>query len=75
MHLKVYALYDSFIPHYLCIRFEFMKSGLSMLLIITFFQWLAAFVISFIALMAVVGSLGSLPINFGTPGLVCLLSF
>ncbi|KAJ1428488.1 P-loop containing nucleoside triphosphate hydrolase [Sesbania bispinosa] len=35
-------------------------------------QLLAAFIISFIALMAVVGSHGSLPINFGTPGLVGL---
>ncbi|PNX70790.1 hypothetical protein L195_g057746, partial [Trifolium pratense] len=30
---------------------------------------LAAFIISFIALMAVAGSRDSLPINFGTPGL------
>jgi len=29
----------------------------------------------FIAVMAVIGSRGSLPINFGTPGLICLLSF
>ncbi|XP_058780381.1 ABC transporter C family member 13-like isoform X2 [Vicia villosa] len=35
-------------------------------------QLLAAFIISFIALMAVVGSQGSLPISFGTPGLVGL---
>ncbi|XP_024633050.1 ABC transporter C family member 13 isoform X1 [Medicago truncatula] len=35
-------------------------------------QLLAAFIISFIALMAVAGSHGSLPINFGTPGLVGL---
>ncbi|KAK7325305.1 hypothetical protein VNO77_29465 [Canavalia gladiata] len=35
-------------------------------------QLLAAFIISFIAVMAVVGSHGSLPINFGTPGLVGL---
>ncbi|WJX74992.1 ABC transporter C member 13 [Trifolium repens] len=35
-------------------------------------QLLAAFIISFIALMAVVGSHDSLPINFGTPGLVGL---
>ncbi|XP_019436154.1 PREDICTED: ABC transporter C family member 13 isoform X3 [Lupinus angustifolius] len=35
-------------------------------------QLLAAFIVSFIALMAVVGSHGSLPINFGTPGLVGL---
>ncbi|KAI9089508.1 hypothetical protein K1719_029113 [Acacia pycnantha] len=35
-------------------------------------QLLAAFVISFIALMAVVGDHGNLPINFGTPGLVGL---
>lgn len=55
------------------IRFELTKSGISilLLLIMTFFQLLAAFIISFIALMAVAGSHGSLPINFGTPGLVC----
>ncbi|TKY48012.1 ABC transporter C family member 13 [Spatholobus suberectus] len=35
-------------------------------------QLLAAFIISFIAVMAVVGSHGTLPINFGTPGLVGL---
>ncbi|XP_061373093.1 ABC transporter C family member 13 isoform X2 [Gastrolobium bilobum] len=35
-------------------------------------QLLAAFIISFIALLAVVGSHGRLPINFGTPGLVGL---
>ncbi|XP_058780377.1 ABC transporter C family member 13 isoform X1 [Vicia villosa] len=35
-------------------------------------QLLAAFIISFIALMAVVGSQGILPISFGTPGLVGL---
>ncbi|BAT91542.1 hypothetical protein VIGAN_07014500 [Vigna angularis var. angularis] len=35
-------------------------------------QQLGAFIISFIAVMAVVGSRGSLPINFGTPGLVGL---
>nr|XP_029150836.1 ABC transporter C family member 13 isoform X4 [Arachis hypogaea] len=35
-------------------------------------QLLGAFIISFIALMAVVGSHRSLPINFGTPGLVGL---
>ncbi|KAL2332527.1 hypothetical protein Fmac_020108 [Flemingia macrophylla] len=35
-------------------------------------QLLAAFIISFMAVMAVVGSHGSLPINFGTPGLVGL---
>ncbi|GMN36333.1 hypothetical protein TIFTF001_005927 [Ficus carica] len=35
-------------------------------------QLLAAFVISFVALMAVVGSNGNLPISFGTPGLVGL---
>lgn len=35
-------------------------------------QLLAAFIISFIAVMAVVGSHGSLPVNFGTPGLVGL---
>ncbi|KAK7270617.1 hypothetical protein RJT34_25919 [Clitoria ternatea] len=35
-------------------------------------QLLGAFIISFIAVMAVVGSHGSLPINFGTPGLVGL---
>ncbi|XP_027340067.1 ABC transporter C family member 13 isoform X3 [Abrus precatorius] len=35
-------------------------------------QLLAAFIISFIAVMAVVGSHGSLPISFGTPGLVGL---
>ncbi|CAJ1852919.1 unnamed protein product [Sphenostylis stenocarpa] len=35
-------------------------------------QLLAALIISFIAVMAVVGSHGSLPINFGTPGLVGL---
>lgn len=34
------------------------------------FQLLAGVIISFIAVMAVVGSLGNLPINFGTPGLV-----
>ncbi|KAI4355833.1 hypothetical protein L6164_004569 [Bauhinia variegata] len=35
-------------------------------------QLLAAFIVSFIAIMAVIGSHGSLPINFGTPGLVGL---
>ncbi|KAL5152694.1 ABC transporter C family member 13 [Glycine soja] len=35
-------------------------------------QLLGAFIVSFIAVMAVVGSHGSLPINFGTPGLVGL---
>ncbi|XP_027928770.1 ABC transporter C family member 13 isoform X1 [Vigna unguiculata] len=35
-------------------------------------QLLGAFIISFIAVMAVIGSRGSLPINFGTPGLVGL---
>ncbi|KAF7843202.1 ABC transporter C family member 13 isoform X1 [Senna tora] len=35
-------------------------------------QLLAAFIISFIALMAVIGAHDSLPINFGTPGLVGL---
>ncbi|XP_050232753.1 ABC transporter C family member 13 isoform X2 [Mercurialis annua] len=35
-------------------------------------QLLGAFVISFIAVMAVVGSRGYLPISFGTPGLVGL---
>ncbi|KAL9323166.1 hypothetical protein ACSQ67_011219 [Phaseolus vulgaris] len=35
-------------------------------------QLLGAFIISFIAVMAVIGSHGSLPINFGTPGLVGL---
>ncbi|XP_070660846.1 ABC transporter C family member 13 isoform X3 [Malus domestica] len=35
-------------------------------------QLLAAFIISFIAIMAVIGSRGSLPINFSTPGLVGL---
>ncbi|XP_030491896.2 ABC transporter C family member 13 isoform X1 [Cannabis sativa] len=35
-------------------------------------QLLAAFVISFVAIMAVIGSSGNLPISFGTPGLVGL---
>ncbi|KAF8041794.1 hypothetical protein BT93_A0402 [Corymbia citriodora subsp. variegata] len=35
-------------------------------------QLLAAFIISFVAVMSVVGSRGLLPINFGTPGLVGL---
>ncbi|EXB55132.1 ABC transporter C family member 13 [Morus notabilis] len=35
-------------------------------------QLLAAFIISFVAVMAVVGSNGNLPISFGTPGLVGL---
>ncbi|GLT38273.1 hypothetical protein SLA2020_125310 [Shorea laevis] len=35
-------------------------------------QLLAAFIIIFVAVMAVVGSRGSLPISFGTPGLVGL---
>ncbi|XP_020232217.1 ABC transporter C family member 13 isoform X3 [Cajanus cajan] len=35
-------------------------------------QLLAAFIISFIAVMAVVGSHGSLPVNFASPGLVGL---
>nr|AIU41639.1 ABC transporter family protein [Hevea brasiliensis] len=35
-------------------------------------QLLAAFIISFVAMMAVVGSRGYLPISFGTPGLVGL---
>ncbi|OAY37002.1 hypothetical protein MANES_11G066800v8 [Manihot esculenta] len=35
-------------------------------------QLLAAFIMSFVAMMAVVGSRGYLPISFGTPGLVGL---
>ncbi|CAK9157464.1 unnamed protein product [Ilex paraguariensis] len=35
-------------------------------------QLLAAFVVSFVAVMAVIGSHGHLPINLGTPGLVGL---
>ncbi|KAL8232301.1 hypothetical protein R6Q57_002079 [Mikania cordata] len=35
-------------------------------------QFLAAFVVSYIAVMAVIGSHGYLPINLGTPGLVGL---
>ncbi|PON89299.1 ATP-binding cassette containing protein [Trema orientale] len=35
-------------------------------------QLLAAFIISFVGLMAVIGSSGNLPISFGTPGLVGL---
>ncbi|XP_024972697.1 ABC transporter C family member 13 [Cynara cardunculus var. scolymus] len=35
-------------------------------------QFLAAFVVSYIAVMAIVGSHGHLPINLGTPGLVGL---
>ncbi|PQQ11274.1 hypothetical protein Pyn_02136 [Prunus yedoensis var. nudiflora] len=35
-------------------------------------QLLAAFIISFVAVMAVIGSHGRLPINFSTPGLVGL---
>ncbi|CAL9010883.1 unnamed protein product [Prunus brigantina] len=35
-------------------------------------QLLAAFIISFVAVLAVIGSHGSLPINFSTPGLVGL---
>ncbi|RAL41406.1 hypothetical protein DM860_010200 [Cuscuta australis] len=35
-------------------------------------KWLAAFIISFIAVMAVIGSHGYLHINIGTPGLVGL---
>ncbi|XP_037494972.1 ABC transporter C family member 13 isoform X2 [Jatropha curcas] len=35
-------------------------------------QLLAAFIITFVAMMAVVGSRGYLPISFGTPGLVGL---
>ncbi|XVE89152.1 hypothetical protein DITRI_Ditri19aG0127600 [Diplodiscus trichospermus] len=35
-------------------------------------QLIAAFIISFVAMMAVIGSVGSLPISFGTPGLVGL---
>ncbi|OVA01330.1 ABC transporter [Macleaya cordata] len=35
-------------------------------------QLLAAFIISFVALMAVLGSRGDFPISFGTPGLVGL---
>ncbi|XP_010063576.2 ABC transporter C family member 13 isoform X4 [Eucalyptus grandis] len=35
-------------------------------------QLLAAFIISFVAVMSVIGSRGLLPINFGTPGLVGL---
>lgn len=34
------------------------------------FQLLAAFIISFVAIMAVLGSHGGLPIGFSTPGLV-----
>ncbi|XP_044487071.1 ABC transporter C family member 13 isoform X3 [Mangifera indica] len=37
-------------------------------------QLLAAFIISFVATMAVIGSRGNLPISFGTPGLVSSLS-
>lgn len=37
------------------------------------YQLLAAFIISFVAVMSVVGSRGFLPINFGTPGLVHVL--
>lgn len=37
-----------------------------------FFQLLAAFIVSFIAVMAVIGSHEYLPINLGTPGLVGL---
>lgn len=36
-----------------------------------FFQLLAASIISFVALMAIIGSHRGLPISFGTPGLVC----
>ncbi|GKF56732.1 ABC transporter C family member 13, partial [Tanacetum coccineum] len=35
-------------------------------------QFLAAFVVSYIAVMAVIGSHGYLPVNLGTPGLVGL---
>lgn len=35
-------------------------------------QLLAAFIISFIAVMAVIGSVGIFPVSFGTPGLVGL---
>ncbi|XXG51840.1 hypothetical protein AAC387_Pa03g0319 [Persea americana] len=35
-------------------------------------QLIAAFIISFIAVMAVIGCRGGLPVNFGTPGLVGL---
>ncbi|KAI7753670.1 hypothetical protein M8C21_015812 [Ambrosia artemisiifolia] len=35
-------------------------------------QFLAAFVVSYIAVMAVIGSNGHLPVNLGTPGLVGL---
>ncbi|XVF24656.1 hypothetical protein REPUB_Repub13aG0145900 [Reevesia pubescens] len=35
-------------------------------------QLIAAFIISFVGVMAVIGSWGSLPIGFGTPGLVGL---
>lgn len=35
-----------------------------------YFQLLAGMIISFIAVMAVIGSLGNLPLNIGTPGLV-----
>jgi hypothetical protein len=31
---------------------------------------LAAIIISFVAMMAVIGSRGGLPVSFGTPGLV-----
>lgn len=40
-------------------------------LISVWLQFLAAFVVSYIAVMAVIGSNGYLPVNLGTPGLVC----
>ncbi|XP_043706853.1 ABC transporter C family member 13 isoform X2 [Telopea speciosissima] len=42
------------------------------LVINDFFQLLAAFVISFVAVMAIIGSHGSFLVSFGTPGLVGL---
>lgn len=58
------------------IGFEFvLNMEYHLLIMMTSFQLLAAFIILFIAVTAVVGSHGGLPVNFGTPGLVCLLSF
>ncbi|KAH9621687.1 hypothetical protein KSS87_015230, partial [Heliosperma pusillum] len=48
------------------------KSEVRLAIMNSLTQWVAAFLILFIALMAVVGSLGEFPISLGTPGLVGL---
>jgi len=75
-HVKLYMIYTCNNTVHPKVKYEFVLNlDYWLLLIIIFFQLLGAFIISFIAVMAVIGSRGSLPINFGTPGLVCLLSF